>query len=239
MKAMYPIATIMLVSFLVSSCTSSTILKARFNDLSLGTTPPHDLAGAPTGDRLDYISELAPGLKVREWETPGTKSLEFSNVNTGSISGHDTWLNFRGISSNLAETVWFVYNAKLTGSDAEIITDLTDGSGSPIARMKINSAGQVRLVRGDYTTENLIGTIPVGARHNVIFVVSGASASYNLLIASPGHELIRLDNQPTFTTNALNFHNPCNPTISFNFSSGSASASKYAIADVTISRKNP
>ncbi len=237
MKTMYGIIGMIAVAFGVSSCTTSTILKARFNDLSLG--PAHDLAGAPTGDRIEYIPELASGLKVRAWETSTIKALEFSKVNTGGISGHNTWLEFRGVSSNLAETVWFVYNARLTGSDAEVITDLSDGSGSPIARMKINAAGQVRLVRSDYTTENLIGTIPVGVRHNVIFVVRGKEALFNLLIASPGQELIRIDNQPTFTTNPLEFHNPCHPSISFNFAEGTGFDGKYTIADMTITRKNP
>lgn len=223
------------------SCKTSTILVAKFESDAIGATPGHDLPGDPAGDRVDFIPELASGLKIKTWEAGSTnKALEFTRVNTGGISGHSTWLSFKGISTNLAETVWFIYNAKFGGgSGAEVITDLSDGSGSPIARMKINSAGQIRLVAGDYTTEKLIGTITPGAKHNVMFVVSAASTSYNLLIAAAGHPLIKVDNEPTMTANPVNFHNPCNPSISFNFGESSGSDTKYLVNDVSITREKP
>lgn len=240
MRTIISICCIVGLALVTFSCKTSSLLVARFDSDAIGSTPAHDLPGNPVGDRVDYIPELASGLKVRNWVTGSYKALEFSRVNTGSISGHSTWLSFKGISSNLAQTVWFVYNAKYTPDfNSEVITDLSDGSGAPIARLKLKSNGQMVLIGSDWTTETVVGTVPLNVPHTVIFVVDAGRTSFNLSIYATGQPAIIRNNQPTMTRNALDFHNPCNPSISFNFGDQSGTGTKYLIDDIVISRKEP
>ncbi|REA62359.1 hypothetical protein DSL64_08840 [Dyadobacter luteus] len=239
MKSIYHFSIIILVSLSVFSCKTTSILRTNFNASEIGVTPAHDLPGAPSGDRVDFNDALIPGLKIRQWNTSGTKGLEYSQVNTGDLSGHYTWLSFRGISTNFAETIWYIYSARHNSSSGDILTDLTDGSGVPIARMRITSSGAVSLISGDWTTSRVIGNIPPGAVHSVIFTVLASQLKYNLLITSPGREPIKVTNEPMMTTSALNFHNPANPSISFQHSDRSGQDSKYTIESISISRKDP
>ncbi|MCE7041108.1 hypothetical protein [Dyadobacter sp. CY312] len=208
--------------------------------MSIGSTPAHDLPGDPSGDRVDFNEALAPGLKIREWNTSGTKGLEYSYVNTGSLSGHRTWLSFRGISTNFAQTIWYIYSAKYsTVYGGDILTDLTDGAGTPIARMRISASGSVSLISGDWITARVIGNIPPGAVHSVIFTVNISQSKYNLLIMSPGREAIQVTNEPMMASNPLDFHNPANPSISFQLGEGSGQDSKYTIESIAITRNDP
>lgn len=239
MKSIYHFSIITLVSLSVFSCKTTSILRTNFNTSAIGSTPAHDLPGDPSGDRVDFHDALAPGLKIREWNTSGKKGLEYSSVNTGDISGHYTWLSFRGISTNFAETIWYIYSAKYNSTSGDILTDLTDGSGTPIARMRITSSGSVSLTSGDWTTSRVIGNIPPGAVHSVIFTVLASQLKYNLLITSPGSDAIRVTNEPMMTTSALNFHNPANPSIAFQHGDRSGQGSKYTIESISISRNDP
>jgi hypothetical protein len=239
MKSICQFSMVILVSLFTFSCTSKVILLTNFQNEVLGTTPSHDIPGNPPGDRIDFIPELAPGLKIGQWNTTGTKALEFSYVNTGRISGHSTWLSFRGASTDFSQTVWYIYSAKRNANFGDLITDLSDGSSGYIARMKIKPSGHVTLIGRDWFTEREIGRVPIDAPFSVIFTVNVASGTYNLMIASVGKELIRVNNEPLMTSNPLSFHNPANPSISFSFDQGAGPGTKYTIERLSITHKNP
>lgn len=221
------------------SCTSKVILMTNFNGEAVGATPAHDIPGNPPGDRIDFIPELAPGLKIRSGISEGNKALEYSHVNTGGISGHSNWLSFRGTSTDFSQTVWYIYSAQRNVGFGDLLTDLSDGSSGYIARMKINPSGVVSLMGRDWVTERIIGNVPTDAPHSVIFTVNVGSGTYNLMIASVGRELIQVSNEPLMTSNPLSFHNPANPSISFKFSEGADSGTKYLIERISITRKEP
>lgn len=238
MKTTLPFASILLAGVFAFSCKTSTILRTNFNAEAVGATPAHNIPGSPDGDRIEFISELNPGLKIREWDAT-SKALEFSYVSTPGISGHYNWLTFKGISSNFAQTVWYIYSAKHEGNYGEVLTDLSAGSGGYIARMKIAASGQVSLIGRDWVRERVIGNIPPGTIHSVIFTVNIATSSYNLLITMPGRDRIQVMNEPTITANPLDFPNPANPSIHFNFGQGSGQGNKYTVQSISITRKQP
>jgi hypothetical protein len=105
--------------------------------------------------------------------------------------------------------------------------------------MRIDSDGEVGLARNildNYT--DVIGN--VGAQvHTIVFTTSPSTLRYNVTIFKTSGPAITAENKIMITENALSFHNPAHPMLSFQHSAGSSSGHTYAIGSVNISRKEP
>jgi hypothetical protein len=222
----------------VVSCKTSKILSATFESDTVNQPPATNLAGAPTGDVIQFNSGLAPQLKVQNSATAGEKAMHLMNVSV-SLGAHSRWVNFKGINTNLVETIWFTYAAKNNSPSGNVMIDLSDGAGHLMARMRIHSNGDVRLAKNildDYT--DLIGNIGQNA-HTVVFTTSPSTLKYNVTVFQTGGSAITAENKPMITTNALEFTNPANPSISFSHASMGSGNHHYVIETVQISRKKP
>ncbi len=237
-KSLFKIAALFL-TILLGSCSTTKILQTNFNSETLGTAPIHDIPGEPAGDFIGYIPDLAPALKIVNWSEGDGKALEFKSKYLSSISGHYTWLSFEGVSTNFAETIWYSYTAKHSGNEGRILIDLTDGSGTMIARMSILSNGTTTLLNNDWATTRNIGVIPPNISHTTIFTVSVNKRTFNLLILGAGMEQIQLTDIPLFTTNILDFHNPANPALNVNFDQAGDNGRTFELKSLLISRKVP
>ena len=232
--------TVLLLSCTASfiSCKSSKILSATFESDALNQPPASSPAGAPAGDVIQFVAGLEPQLKVQDSETAGQKALHFMNVPV-SVGSHQKWLGFRGINTNLVETLWFTYAAKNTLPAGNILVDVSDGEGHLMARMRIHGNGEVRLAKNltdDYT--DLIGNVGLNP-HTVVFTTSPSTLKYNVTIFQTGGSAITAENKPMITTNALEFANPARPTMSFSHTSTGSGNHHYVIESVQISRKQP
>lgn len=237
-----PVATllpILAASFiLMQSCKSSKILSATFESDALNQPPATSPAGAPSGDVIKFVPELAVQLKVQNSATAGEKAMHLMNMPV-EISGHNRWVSFRGINTNLVETLWFTYAAKNSNPGGNVLIDVSDGAGHLMARMRIHSNGDVKLAKNildDYTDH--IGNIGQNP-HTVIFTTSPSSLKYNVTIFQTGGSAITAENKPMITTNNLEFANPANPSISFSHSTTGSGNHHYIIETVSISRKKP
>lgn len=232
-------ASILLCAALVS-CKTSKILSANFESDAVGSPPATNLPGDPAGDVIQFDPGLTPQLAVVNSATAGEKALNFRNMTVAIPSGHNRWLNFRGISTNLVETLWFVYNAKNTSATSNVLIDVSDGSGHLMARMRIQSSGDVGLatnILDNYS--NVIGNVGSGS-HTIIFTVMPSTLKYNVSIYPSSGPVITAENKPMITENALEFANPAHPSVSFQHESTSGSGGhQYIIESVSISRKKP
>lgn len=220
------------------SCKSSKILSATFENDTVNQPPATDPAGAPAGDVIQFNSALTAQLKVQNSATAGEKAMHLMNVPV-NVGQHARWVNFRGINTNLVETLWFTYAAKNNNPAGNVLIDVSDGSGHIMARMRIHSNGDVRLAKNlldDYT--DLIGNVGLNP-HTVIFTTSPSSLKYNVTVFQTGGSAITAENKPMITTNALEFANPAKPTISFTHASTGGGNHHYIVETVSISKKKP
>jgi hypothetical protein len=224
---------------LVCSCKSSKILSAGFEGDVINNPPTKNLSGDPSGDEITYHAGLEPQLKVQNSTIAGSKALHFTNVPVVLPPGNNRWLSFRGIGTDLTQTLWFTHTGQNTGAMYDLYIDVSDGYGHLMARMLIKPNGDVGLAKNlaDYYTD-IIGNI--GSKvHTMIFTVTTSSLTYNVTILPTTGSAITAENKPMITTNPLSFNNPANPTLSFSHSDEDGSTHTYAIGGVSISRKKP
>jgi hypothetical protein len=238
--SVYLLASVALaVCAMMSSCKSDKILSAGFEGDGINSPPNKTLPGDPAGDEIQYNSALDPQLRVQASTIAGSKSLHFTNVSIADPGGHQRWVSFRGIGTNLTETVWFLHTGQNTGAAHDVLIDVSDGHAHLIARMRIRSDGEVALAKNildNYT--DVIGN--VGSEvHTVIFTCSASTLKYNVSIYKTTGPAILAENKPMITENALSFNNPAHPTLSFQHSASSAAGHTYAIGSVSITRKKP
>ena len=238
MKTLLVYVFTVVLSSVLFSCKSSRILSANFESDVVGNPPATNPAGAPAGDVIQYNPALTPQLEVQNSATAGEKALHLKNT-TVALGAHNRWVNFRGISTNLVNTLWFNYTARNTSPSGNVLVDLSDGEGHLIARMRISSNGDVHLAKNilDVYTDH-IGSVGTGA-HTVIFTVMPSALKYNVTIFPVSGSAVTAENKPMITDNALEFANPAHPTLSFSHQSMSAGNHQYVIETASISRKEP
>src|SRR5688572_33338138 len=108
---------IVLVSLLGWSCKSSKILKATFEGDPVNGLPAKNLPGDPSGDAIEYHDAIQPRLEVQNSTIAGSKALNFTyNAINNPPTLSAQWLSFKGIGTNLTETLWFTHVGKNDGS---------------------------------------------------------------------------------------------------------------------------
>jgi len=230
-----------LVSLLGWSCKSSKILEATFEGDPVNGLPAKNLPGDPSGDAIAYHDAIQPRLKVQNSTISGSKALNFTfnpvtNPNNPPTLS-EQWLSFKGIGTDLTETIWFTHTGQNNG--ATVLIDVTDGHAHIIARMRISPNGAVGLAQNlldDYT--NVIGNVGFGV-HTVVFTVTTSALKYNVTVFPESGPAITEENKPMITDNPLYFNNPAHPTLSFLHQGSVPTGNSYAIGSVTISRKKP
>ena len=240
MKKLTP-SLIVLVSLLGWSCKSSKILKATFEGDPINGLPAKNLPGDPSGDVIDYHDAIQPRLKVQNSTIAGAKALIFTfnpltNPNNPPTLS-EQWLGFKGIGTDLTETIWFTYVGQNNG--ATVLIDVDDGHAHIIARMRISPNGDVALAQNlmdNYT--NVIGNVGSGV-HTVVFTVTTSSLKYNVSVFPSSGPAITAENKPMITQNPLYFNNPAHPQLSFLHDGSVPTGNSYAIGSVDISRKKP
>mgnify|MGYP005811923299 CR=1 FL=1 len=222
----------------ITSCKTTTLLTASFEADAVGSSPNKTLPGDPTGDELVYVTEMEPRLKVQSSTIAGSKALHFSLAPIANISGHQKGISFKGKSTSLSQTVWFIFSGQNTNATNDVYMDVSDGSGHAMLRMTIRPNGDVALTNDlTYTTADVIGN--VGSQvHTVIFTTSPGALKYNVTIIKETGPAITEENRNMLTTNATEFLNPARPTISFS-NQGTSGAQIYAIGNVSITKKKP
>ena len=237
----FTFSLIMLASLLGWSCKSSKILEATFESDALYGMPAKNLPGDPSGDVIEYHAAIGPQLEVQNSTIAGSKALIFIfnaiNDPNNPPPLSQQWLGFRGIGTNLTETLWFTHTGQNNG--ANVLIDVTDGHAHIIARMRISPNGAVGLAQNlldDYT--NVIGNVGFGV-HTVVFTVTTSALKYNVTVFPESGPAITAENKPMITDNPLYFNNPAHPTLSFLHQGSVPTGNSYAIGSVTISRKKP
>lgn len=232
------LSLIMLVSLFGWSCKSSKILTATFEGDPVNGLPAKNLPGDPSGDVIEYHDAIQPRLKVQNSTIAGSKALNFTfNPINNPPTLSAQWLSFKGIGTNLTETLWFTHVGKNNG--ATVLIDVSDGHAHLMARMRINPNGDVGLAQNigdDYT--NAIGNVGLGV-HTVVFTVTTSTLKYNVTIFPESGPAITAENKPMITDNPLYFNNPAHPMLSFLHQGSVPTGNSYAIGSVTISRKKP
>lgn len=230
----FSITVIAFICCLTSSC--SEILNATFDEDAVGGPPVTDLPGSPSGDVLQFNSAMQPQLRVQNSDISGSKALHYTAVainNPPPVS--DQWISFKGIGTDLTETVWFRHTAENSGST--VLIDVSDGHVHLMARMRITSDGEVGLstaINDNYS--DVIGTLGSGV-HTVIFTTFPSTLRYNVTIIQSAGRTITATNKRMITDNVLSFNNPAHPMLSFLHSGFSGNT--YAIGSVSISRREP
>jgi hypothetical protein len=221
------------------SCKSSTILSASFEGDAVNGPPATNLPGAPSGDVIQFHNDMTPQLKVQNSTIAGSKALHFTNVSIPDVPGHDRWLSFKGVGTDLTKTIWFTHTGQNTGASQDLHIYVSDGHSHVIAMMRIASDGQVALAKNiaDAFTD-VIGNIG-SQSHTIIFTVSASTLKYNVTILTPNGPTITAENKPMVTDNQLSFNNPAHPMLSIQHSELSNPGHTYAIGSVSITRKKP
>jgi hypothetical protein len=228
---------IMLVSLLGWSCKSSKILQATFEGDPINGLPAKDLPGDPSGDAIAYHDAIQPRLKVQNSTISGSKALIFTfnpltNPNNPPTLSQQ-YLTFKGIGTDLTETIWFTYTGQNNG--AAVLISVSDGHANSIAMMRISPSGDVALA-DDFT--NVIGSVGNGV-HTVVFTATTSTLKYNVTVFPESGPAIIAENKPMITNNPLYFKNPAHPTLGFLLEGSVPNGNSYAIGSVTISRKKP
>ncbi len=211
-----------------------------FESEVIGGLPVMNIPGAPSGDQVVYEPVLTPRIKVTaSSNSAGQKALTFSQASATGLNAHNQFLSFRGISTDFTKPLWFSFIGTLSGLGSDLMIDIADGSAGLIARMYFRENGNVELERSlAGTPAELIGNIPLGTIHTVIFTLDMNKKSYNLTIfKTVGNILVK--DHPLLLENPLAYSNPAHPQISFRFDASNFETRKYVIESVNISRKQP
>ena len=227
---------IVLVSLLGWSCKSSKILTATFEGDPINGLPAKNLPGDPSGDAIGYHDDIQPRLKVQNSTISGSKALIFTfnplpNPNDPPTLSQQ-YLSFKGIDTDLTETIWFTHTGQNNG--AAMLITVSDGPHS-FAQMRISPNGSVALA-DDFT--NVIGSVGNGV-HTVVFTVTASTLKYNVTVFPESGPAITAENKPMITDNPLYFNNPAHPMLGFLHQGSVPNGNSYAIGSVTISRKKP
>jgi hypothetical protein len=222
----------------LTSC--SKILDASFEDDDTDSPPATDLPGSPAGDVIEFHASLQPQLKVQNDDISGSKALHFTNFSGTLPPVSQRRLSFKGIGTDLTETLWFTHTGQNMGSEMSI--DVSDGHGHSMVRMHIRFDGQVGLATNladPYT--DVIGNVGSG-KHTIIFTTFPSTLKYNVSIIKESAPAIIAENRPMITDNPLSFNNPAHPTLHFmhySLTTGVGLGTTYAIGSVSISKREP
>ena len=172
---------IVLVSLLGWSCESSKILTATFEGDPINGLPAKNLPGDPSGDAIGYHDAIQPRLKVQNSTISGSKALIFTfnplpNPNDPPTLS-EQWLSFKGIGTDLTETIWFTHTGQNNG--ATVLIDVSDGHANLIAMMRISPNGDVGSLKSADDFNNVIGNVGNGV-HTVVFTVTTSALKYNV-----------------------------------------------------------
>lgn len=224
---------------LVCSCQSTKVLVAGFEADAVNSPPATSLPGDPSGDVIQFNAAVEPQLKVQNSSIAGSKALHFTNVAIVDPGGHNRWVSFRGIATDLTQPLWFTHTGQNSGVMRDVFIDVSDGHGHLMARMRIKPNGEVGLATtlvDNYS--DVIGNI--GSQvHTIVFSTTASTLKYNVTILKTSGPAITAENKPMITENVLSFNNPAHPSLSFRHSDAAGSGDLYAIGSVTISRKKP
>ncbi|MCF0054167.1 hypothetical protein [Dyadobacter sp. CY356] len=236
----YKLFAILLLAGAITSCKTTAVLTETFESDVVGSLPVMNISGAPAGDEVVYEPVLTPRLKVTtSTNSAGQKALTFSQAAATGLTAHNQFLSFRGISTNFTKPLWFSFIGTLSGSGSDLMIDIADGSAGLIARMYFRNNGDVELERSlAGTPAELIGNIPLGTIHTIVFTLDMNKKSFNLTIFKSVGNIIVKDH-PLLLENPLAYANPANPQISFRFDEANYDTRKYVIESVSISRKQP
>jgi hypothetical protein len=235
MKGFQIYALSLFVSSFFMSCRTTAILSANFESYTVGTLPAHNLPGDPVGDEITYSTELEP--RIRIVASGSNKALNFSQAVASDLTAHNQFIGFKGISTNLAEPLWFLFTAVHSGNGGALTIDIADGAAGLIARMFISQSGNVSVIRSLPGEEQNIGNVPPDVSHTCVFSLNMAEGKYNLTIIKSGGNLTATD-LPVLAA-PLEYANPARPTIYMRYDNGDAPDRKYVLEAVSISRKAP
>jgi len=233
--------SISLVLLLLTFANCTSLLTAKFESDTVGNLPNKTLPGNPSGDEITYVSGIEGQLEVVASPASGSsKALEYKGTSiSGDVSGHSAWLGFKAKSSNFAKPVTFFWSARRSfpSSGANLIIDISDGSGVVAARIRLSHDGTVRLITNIVTSDgNDIGTIPNNEQHTVSVTVDLSNGVYSFgVLKSSGN--FNSNNVPLLTPNIASYHNPARPTASFKYDNY-ISTFNYIIDEIFINRKN-
>lgn len=223
---------------LFSSCKTTAILSANFESDAVGSLPAKNIPGDPPGDEIQYGAELEPRLKVSASTSAGEKALTFSEINTPGLTAHNQFVNFKGISSNFTEPIWFFFTGKHSGSGERIMFDFTDGTAKIITRLYLDQSGQLSMLTAFPGTEQVVGNIPAGVAHTLFISLNMSEGKFNLTVLKSGGNITVTD-RPVLLGNPLSYSNPANPSISARWDDGASDTRKYVFESVSITRKKP
>ena len=156
--------------------------------------PAKNLVGAPSGDSIVYIDAIEPRLSVQNSTLSGYKALYFAQIPVDTLPPDACqWLSFKGIGTDLTQTLEFSFTGKNNGADMSI--ELGDGDGHPMARMRIEGSG---AVHDSYGVIGNVGSDP----HTIVFTMFTSSLKYNVTIIKASGT-INAENKPMITDNLL------------------------------------
>ena len=227
-------------TILMSSCNTTTILSANFNNDDLGREPMRDIPGDPTGDMIIYRPEVASTVRIVA--TTGTaKGLRFSEGPLPwDLSGHLSALSFKCVSTNFAKPITFTWVATPNGGRMPRI-DFSDGSNL-LASLKVNGGRLLAITSIDGSSSIDIGPLPDSEKHNFFVSVNLQRNSYSVSVVGNPHGTfnLRREGLPLLIA-PLEVRNPAEPTLSFNFheygSTGSSSV-YYTFDSIVILKGN-
>jgi hypothetical protein len=228
----------LLIGATIMSCKTSAILSSNFESETIGNLPAKNIPGDPSGDAIDYSSELEPRIKVTASASAGEKALTFSEISTPGLTAHNQFLTFKGISTDFTQPMWFLFTATHSGTGERIMIDITDGSAALISRMYIDQSGNLSLVTALPGTEQAVGNIGAGVLHTIIVSLNLTQKKYNVTVLKSGGN-ITLTDKPVLVDNILAYANPARPSLHFRFESGASPDRKYVLESVSITKKRP
>lgn len=187
-----------LIVVLITSCTTNELLDSNFNSHNVGYPPIKSIPNSIAEDSILYESSISPRLKIISLPTidgvEAHKELEFSNVPVvaSQEGGHSrTWLNFKGIRTDLSSIVTFSWLIKVDRTSSDLITDLQDGYYNHITRILINRAGEIRIpeVVYDWECKRIIGRITDFSRYYWFTIhLNARTNKFDLIIIGRGLE---------------------------------------------------
>lgn len=249
---MYTPLRLFLLSFalaLLSACNLSNLLVANFESDQINALPDKTLPGDPSGDAITFDDAIRSRVKVVATSgNPSQKSLQFSqNALLNDISGHLTWLGFKGAASDFEHTVQFTWAATMALNSSTLLISVTDGYSVPLVNLEIRNNSIYMLDHNNPQVSTYLGAI--SAKHTVLLVIKmrPTQSVWNINVFNEGIPQVSRPDTPLFSptagtsTNLGDVANPANPTLTFNFRSDgnfSCNDCTYAIDILGITRTN-
>lgn len=244
-SGLLPVITILAFTMFLYGCSPTVLLYDDFKSDPLGGIPTKDIPGSPTGDLVQYASNVGQRLKVVSFTAVSSgKGLEFNSKQLVDGLYGNNYLNFRGIpTGNFSKQIRCSLVGKFDNFRDELLVSISDGAGLEFARFNFHADGMLLVAASQADQASGKGQVLCKLKPDVSYFfnftvdMKKKSLYVGILgdVTVDGQSKSNVNVKTTLINNPLeNVTGPITPTIAFQWAETAGNQSKFVMTGLEI-----